>query len=581
MTFREVIGALNEILTGKIKLKLIFGIAIQIFASLLDFVAIILFGLLGLMILSPYALNSDSTIMARLFQSTPLPEYSMRAQAVMAGTLVILLFSLRSSVYLLVTKRINKFLVEFSSNLGAKIMREIFSRNLDFVRKYSFQEMSTYLLSGVNALFVRFLGSAFSLVSDLILICVVVLGLCAVNPLTALLALTLFGGMGVLVYQLSHGKVTKGSETDLKESIRANARVLEMFRGYKELKILGSYEKYIEEVRRAKQKATSAVVNLNLLPIVNKALFETFTLICLFVFGAIVFAVFSQEEAVGQLSVFLAASSRLAPSFLRLQQSFLTLKASSIGASGAIQLYRSIRSDKIGLINEDNKNRLQNTGTLDNRMIELREVNLTSDGESILSGVNLCVQKGEKIAIVGESGSGKSTLLDLMMGLRSPTAGKVFLANSDPIETVNRKLLKIGFVPQNVTVFSSSLRDNIVLGRQSISDEQVQSALIDANLEQFMIESNWNLDMPLGEKGRALSGGEAQRLGIARALVGHPELLFLDEITSSLDAENERLVIESIAALPKNVTVVAITHSISKWTIFERIIRVEGRSVEE
>ena len=581
MKFREVISALNEILTGRLKLKLMLGIITQIFASLLDFAAILLFGLLGLMILSPYALNSDSTIMARIFQATPLPDFSMRVQAVIVGTLVITFFSVRSATYLLVTKRTNRFLVEFSSELSAKTMRELFSLNLDLVRKYSSQEMSAYLLSGVNALCVRFLGSSFTLVSDMILIGVVVIGLCAVNPMTALLALTLFGGMGFLVYQLSHGKVTRGSETDLRESILANARVLEMFKGYKELKIFGSYEKYIEDIRRSKQKATSAVVNLNLLPIVNKALFEIFTLLCLFAFGAITFAIFSQEEAVGQLSVFLAASTRLAPSFLRLQQSFLTLKASSVGASGAIELHRSIQSAKSQILEDSNLDDSNLEVTAENNIIELREVDLIVDGEYILSDVNLDVRKGERVAIVGDSGSGKSTLLDLMMGLRSPTAGKVFLAKGNPSEIVNGKSIKIGFVPQTVSVFSSSLRDNVVLGRQGIPDESVKSALIDANLQKLMIESNWNLDMPLGEKSRALSGGEAQRLGIARALVGSPDILFLDEITSSLDEENEKMVIESIVALPQSVTVVAVTHSISSWPIFERIFRVHGRRVEK
>ena len=168
-----------------------------------------------------------------------------------------------------------------------------------------------------------------------------------------------------------------------------------------------------------------------------------------------------------------------------------------------------------------------------------------------------------------------------MMGLRSPTAGKVFLAKGNPREIVNGKSIKIGFVPQTVSVFSSSLRDNVVLGRQGIPDESVKSALIDANLKKLMIESNWNLDMPLGEKSRALSGGEAQRLGIARALVGSPDILFLDEITSSLDEENEKMVIESIVALPQSVTVVAVTHSISSWPIFERIFRVHARRVEK
>ena len=579
LSILELSSLLNSFLSKKAKIKLMLATLIQIVASLLDFLGILLFGILGLLIVSPYALNSDSTVMARLFQATFLPELSLRRQAVVVGISVIVLFTFRSGITLFVTKRTNRFLVSYSSNFAAKMMTDLFQLNLDLLRKFKSQEISVYLLSGVNSLFVRFLGSGFVLIGDVFLILVIFLGLSALNSLTAFLAIILFGVMAKIVYRLSHGNVSDSSETDLRESIRANSRVIEMFRGYKELKVFGSYGKYVDEVRMSKLNSTKAVVNLNLLPVINKALFEIFTFICMFSFGAIVFAVFSQEEAVGQLSVFLAATSRLAPAFLRLQQSFLTLKASSVGASAAVDLYRQIKiaQDEFkmtGEVEDLNKN-----SKFSDVVIEFDGVSLISDGEHVLRDIDLLVRKGERIAIIGESGAGKSTILDLMMGLRSPTSGTVLLSNRRPIEILNQQSVKIGFVPQAVTIMASSLRENVVLGRKNISDDQVIAALMAANLHQILDECSWNLDLKVGEQGRIISGGEAQRVGVARALVGNPEFLFLDEATSSLDVENKKMVIDSISALPRSVTIVAITHSLDLWPTFDKNILIKDKTV--
>ena len=151
LSILELSSLLNSFLSKKAKIKLMLATLIQIVASLLDFLGILLFGILGLLIVSPYALNSDSTVMARLFQATFLPELSLRRQAVVVGISVIVLFTFRSGITLFVTKRTNRFLVSYSSNFAAKMMTDLFQLNLDLLRKFKSQEISVYLLSGVNS----------------------------------------------------------------------------------------------------------------------------------------------------------------------------------------------------------------------------------------------------------------------------------------------------------------------------------------------------------------------------------------------------------------------------------------------
>jgi len=179
----------------------------------------------------------------------------------------------------------------------------------------------------------------------------------------------------------------------------------------------------------------------------------------------------------------------------------------------------------------------------------------------VLAGIDLRIPSGQIVALVGASGSGKSTLADLAVGLLRPTEGRILvdgmpLSQIDPISWRRR----IGYVPQDLLLFHDSILRNVSLGDESIERDQVEQALKDAGVWEFVSELPDGMDQVVGERGSLLSGGQRQRIAVARALVGDPQLLVLDEATTALDPVTEAAICQTLARLRGRVTILSISH---------------------
>jgi subfamily B ATP-binding cassette protein MsbA len=201
---------------------------------------------------------------------------------------------------------------------------------------------------------------------------------------------------------------------------------------------------------------------------------------------------------------------------------------------------------------------------------------------NILSNINLTIKKGDIIAIVGPSGSGKTTISSLLMRFYEPAEGSVLIDGKDIKDfTLSSLRSHIGIVPQETLLFNESIRYNIVYGRKEASEEDIVSAAKAANAYQFISRMPKGFDTMIGERGVRLSGGERQRLAIARAILKNPPILILDEATSSLDAESEKLVQEAIENLMVNRTVIMIAHRLSTVKKANRIIVIDKGVIVE
>jgi ATP-binding cassette, subfamily B, bacterial len=204
-----------------------------------------------------------------------------------------------------------------------------------------------------------------------------------------------------------------------------------------------------------------------------------------------------------------------------------------------------------------------------------------SEGVPVLSGVSFEIQRGEVVGVIGPSGSGKTTLIQLLMGVREPTAGMVTVGGHD-LRTARRTDLArlVGFVPQTPTILSSSVRDNVTFFRNQVPDECVLTALRRAHISAEVSEMVRGLDTFVGERGSGISGGQQQRLSIARAVLDNPQLLVLDEPTSALDSESEAAVRTSLREVASVSTVVIVAHRLSTLDICDRIMIVRGNCIE-
>lgn len=193
--------------------------------------------------------------------------------------------------------------------------------------------------------------------------------------------------------------------------------------------------------------------------------------------------------------------------------------------------------------------------------LELANISFSFDDIEVLKDFSLHVKKGDIIGICGPSGSGKSTILNLLLGLLEPGTGKLTL-NGKPLQAhLHSWRDMISFVPQEPILFDGTIRENICFGSNEFADEDIWAVLKIVKLDILIKTQRNGLDSMIGERGSNFSGGQKQRLSIARALIRIPSVIFLDEFTSALDREVEKELLSDLFAIP-NLTIVLVSHSL-------------------
>ena len=214
--------------------------------------------------------------------------------------------------------------------------------------------------------------------------------------------------------------------------------------------------------------------------------------------------------------------------------------------------------------------------------LEFKNVSFSYGNKAILQNINLKIEKGKTIALVGSSGAGKSTLADLIPRFHDAVEGEILIDGTD-IKKYSLKSLRnqMGIVTQEPILFNDTIANNIALGMDHVSEEQIMNAAKIANAHNFIVTKENGYNTSVGETGNKLSGGEKQRLTIARAVLKNPPILILDEATSSLDTESEKLVQDAINNLMHNRTSVVIAHRLSTIRHADEIIVLQkGKIVE-
>ena len=193
---------------------------------------------------------------------------------------------------------------------------------------------------------------------------------------------------------------------------------------------------------------------------------------------------------------------------------------------------------------------------------------------AILSNFSLTINSGQHVGLIGKTGCGKSTLLNLVTRTWEPNSGKV-LINDIPVDQLDEATLRqiIAVVPQVITIFSDTLKQNLLIGNRQASDQQLIDVLHQVELSK-LLATDQGLNLPLGQGGRALSGGEIRRIGIARALLHNSPLILMDEPTESLDQQTEQQIIELIKQICKNKTLLMVTHRLTDSPLFDRVVEL-------
>jgi len=252
----------------------------------------------------------------------------------------------------------------------------------------------------------------------------------------------------------------------------------------------------------------------------------------------------------------------------------------AVGASERVLEILAERSEDVSIVEADNEIKQKIRGNLG---FENVNFHYPSRKEiEVLKGVSFEARTGQKIAIVGPSGSGKSTMASLILQFYQPQSGTILYDNK-PAEAYSLTDIRnqVAIVPQDVLLFGGTIRENIAYGKLKATEEEIIAAAERANAHSFIVSFPERYDTIVGERGVKLSGGQRQRIAIARALLKNPSILILDEATSSLDSESERLVQEALEELMKNRTSIIIAHRLSTIREADKIIVLEKGKVIE
>jgi ABC-type multidrug transport system fused ATPase/permease subunit len=218
-----------------------------------------------------------------------------------------------------------------------------------------------------------------------------------------------------------------------------------------------------------------------------------------------------------------------------------------------------------------------------NNAIKIEALSFSYDGrKTVLKNVNATIPKGKMIAFVGESGAGKSTLIDSIIGFNKPIAGQIKI-DDIPLQdfNVNSYRKKIGYVPQESILFNMSIRDNLIWSKEDSTEEDIKKACMLANADEFIEKFPEKYETLVGDRGVRLSGGQLQRIALARAIIRRPDVLILDEATSALDTKSERKIQKAIEKISTETTLIVVAHRLSTIVNADYVYVLENGSIKE
>lgn len=458
-----------------------------------------------------------------------------------------------------------------------RVGRQLFETYLRQPYAFHLQRNSSTLIREsqfTSSLMSSFVDPILTIVSDALITSGLVLTMLVVEPRGTLVTLTLFGCSAVLFQRVTSRRISRWGGAQKFHKGMLLKHLQQGFGGVKDVKILGQETNFTNEYNE--HLIGNARVNQRFA--IAQAL-PRFGLEVLAVFGLAVMVLTmvlsntKTDDILPVIGLFGATAFRLIPAVNRTINGFQNIKISRPFIN---DLYNDL---SLGMRNSDV---VRVTSPLENS-IKIDAVSFRYESATEFAIVKLDVEvfKGEAVGIIGPSGSGKSTLVDVLLGLLEPTSGRVLVDGKDIRDNLRGWQDQVGYVSQSIFLIDDTLRRNVAFGlpKGEIDEVAVEAAIRSAQLEDFVASLPDGLETIVGERGVRLSGGQRQRIGIARALYNKPDVLVLDEATSSLDNETERGVMQAVQALQGEKTVIIVAHRLSTVEYCDRLYRLENARI--
>jgi ABC-type multidrug transport system fused ATPase/permease subunit len=537
---------------------------LQIAMSVLDLLGVAAIGLLGALSVTGLQSREPGNTTVQVLKLLQIADQPFQMQAMILSVGALVLLTGRTLLSIFFSRRILFFLSRRGALISANLVSKLLSQPLLVIQSKTTQETLYSLTRGVELIVLQVIATAIVMVSDLSLLIILGLALFLVSPPSAISTFLVFFLIAIMLNRFSHRRANTFGRKSSELNIRSNEKIVEVFGSYRESVVRNRREYYAREIGSLRNSLADASAELAFLPYVSKYVIETAIIFGGVLVGASQLFFKDAAGAVATLGIFLAAGARIAPAVLRVQQGSIQIQGSIGQAKPTLELIDSLLNVPIG-INLDDTVKTDHVGFFPEVKIENVSMSYPNRNIRAISEFSLNIPVGSSVAIVGPSGAGKTTIIDILLGVLNPNQGSVEISGLPPLKAFEQWPGAVSYVPQDVAIVAGSIRENIALGYPSVAatDELVMSALKVAHLDGFVAELPNGLDTQVGERGAKISGGQRQRLGIARAMFTRPCLLVLDEATSSLDAETEANIADAIHSLRGSTTVVMIAHRLS------------------
>jgi ABC-type multidrug transport system fused ATPase/permease subunit len=499
--------------------------------------------------------------------------------------LTIVIFSIKFFLYVFFAKFEVNFYRDLKSHFSNNIFNSYLNRDYLFFLNINSSIVTRNIINeSENA--VQFVICSLILCKEILLVFVISLLLILYDPIISTLSLLLILFVTYLFYLFTHRTLKKISIKRIMAIGELYKIINETFSLIKEIKILAKEKMFFNKFNKYRNYFDQQISNRDFIVKLPKIFFEYLAIIALSSF--ILYFIFLEKEKDDLfiiLSLVAVAIVRLMPSFNQIsgslahfgsyKESFLILQKETFNLS----ISKKLQNNSINYV-----------GNLGNIEIIFKNVfyDYSSDVNKndtnlhsllpVIKNVSFEIKKGEFIGIIGKSGSGKSTLINLILGLLAPKQGNIKINNSPD---------KVGYVPQDIYLIDDTLKANIALGYndEEIDLFRIHEILKDCELESFVKGKKRGLDLILGDKGIRISGGEKQRVGLARTLYENKNIIIFDEATSSLDSETERSVMKSILNIKnkkkESITLIMIAHRLSSLINCDRVILLEDGIIKD
>ena len=421
------------------------------------------------------------------------------------------------------------------------------------------------------------------IIMEIVMMTGIIIFLIIIEPFITFISLIFMGIAGVLFLKIIKSKISLYGAQSLNERARMIQKVNEGLGGFKEISVKNRQSWFIERFHSSAKVIAKAETFHQIAQQVTKPIIETVAVTSMLLVALIlVWQGRGVESVIPVLTLFGLATFKLMPSVTKIISNY-----------NSIKYYRHTLTpihEDLTMMDKNNKNlktdiiqKEQKINLIDT--IKLKNISYSYPGscELVLKDLSLTISRGAAVGFVGGSGAGKTTIIDLILGLLNPDQGDIIVDNKNIKNNISGWQKNIGYIPQFIYLADNTIRNNIAFGldEKEIDEEQLLSAVKMAQLGDVIKRLPKGLDTMIGERGVRLSGGQRQRIGIARALYNNPEILIMDEATSSLDNRTEKYIIQSIERLKKGRTIIIIAHRLTTVKNCDKLFLIkDGRVVD-